>query len=219
MNDSVTFSAVGFQTIGILAADFHEQIRMKESVSLLRPVEVMSSPENLEVVELGFHQMGGFPAFSGHAKIALLVPNPRDEEGLIKEVHFRLHHRGEGKTRIRVRIYQRDSLTGLPGEDLLRENVFIDVPTHQSVTTADLSRYAVPFLREGVYVGLEAIGLVEDDKLRKDFESRLWVRYSTSASPHELTRVWSFHKNKWKIPARPITEPPWNAVFGLSVVF
>lgn len=61
------------------------------------------------------------------------------------------------KSKFRIRLYKKDTKTGLPSEDLLYENVIAFSSKIDGKVKVDISKYNIEFPKEGFFVGLERI--------------------------------------------------------------
>lgn len=89
-------------------------------------------------------------------QVAVQMENNLNSEGLIEKLIFKLKLDGAKKhtCNLRLRIYDvKNTSQKLPGNDLLFENVI--VKPQNGWVTVDVSKYNVPFLKGGVFVGLE----------------------------------------------------------------
>jgi hypothetical protein len=85
------------------------------------------------------------------------LPNTQKREGFIKSVHFYILDIGHPETPFRVRIYEFNTETNQPGNDLLLENVMAAGQGRQGWVHVDVSEQAIPFPIGGVVVAMERI--------------------------------------------------------------
>lgn len=217
--DTLLISFVGYEPLQILVSNFTGKVKLTESATMLREVQVRAQPIASIAKEWGYHRKRGVSlVYTTTGQFATWVANEKNQPALVKEVYYRLdHHANDGATRIRVRLYARDPNTGKPGEDLLRNNVMIDIPANQSLTKIDLSSYLVTVPKEGLYVGMDFIGFVEKNgKLKETTENRLGVRYGEGA-PATVTYEKDTY-GRWKLPSAIAIHPGENAMFGIQVL-
>jgi hypothetical protein len=73
------------------------------------------------------------------------------------------------KSLIRVRIYECNNI-GLPGADILKQNLIVEVNENQKILNVDLKKYKIPFLSNGVFIGIDFLGSRSKDGIMlKDF--------------------------------------------------
>ncbi|MCF6205258.1 MAG: hypothetical protein L3J59_16610, partial [Methylococcaceae bacterium] len=68
----------------------------------------------------------------------------------------------ERDAQVRIRIYERDSLSGIPGKDLLRKSYIVTVKPNQKNIKVDISEENTPFLPDGVFIGIDVLVYVNN---------------------------------------------------------
>lgn len=61
---------------------------------------------------------------------------------------------------VRIRFYDVDLKTGLPSNDLLKENIILVVNEKQTIINANVSDYYIPFNENGIFIGLDLLGYI-----------------------------------------------------------
>jgi hypothetical protein len=88
-------------------------------------------------------------------EIAVLIPNYLQSEGYIHKVGYWISRLGKHKTPFRVRIYKNQN--GMPGEDLLQENLIVHARKGNNWFDIDVSKYNIPIPNEGFFISMEWI--------------------------------------------------------------
>ena len=161
-NDTIIVSALGFDRLATTILDFqkHYSEMVKLTEKLYELDEVIISPDNSEIVNIGFQgkkSKGPLVSNIFGANIGLHIENNTDKTGIVKKVRFFILDEGKPNAPFRVRIYSVDPDNKQPGLDLLTENVIISGPIKGGWVEADLSKYNIAFPKEGVFVMAEWI--------------------------------------------------------------
>ncbi len=156
-NDSLTFSALGFEPRHIPIHSLQDgatvDILLNQKTVILKEVTVYSKKEKIQEFDLGNRYFkGGLNMSSAEdatagASVALLIQNkyPSFYDDLIypvllKDAKVRIADNTTGPFKIRVRLYDVDSLTGSPGNDLLNESIVLESSIKKGWLPFDLSR-------------------------------------------------------------------------------
>lgn len=154
--DTLIFSALGYNrlSIAIQLLDSSSRIFLVESPTVLTELTVSSTKEKRKEFELGNrYARGNLNLSSGEdanagASVALLVENkyPSAHDDLtypvfLQEAKVQIGNNTSGNFKIRVRLYDVDSLTGAPGLDFLNESLVIESGIQRGWLSFDLSKY------------------------------------------------------------------------------
>lgn len=156
--DTVTFSALGFVRklipVKLLQENRIINIFLTEKEEILKEVIVTSKKDKRKEFALGNrYYKGGLNMSSAEdatagASVALLIQNryPSFHEDLIypvflQDAKVRIADNTTGDFKIRVRLYDVDSLTGMPGNDLLNESIVLESVMKKGWLNFDLSEY------------------------------------------------------------------------------
>jgi CubicO group peptidase (beta-lactamase class C family) len=158
--DTVTFSALGFVRrhipVQLLQENKIINIFLNQKAEILGEVIVSSKKEKRKEFDLGNrYYKGGLNMSSAEdatagASVALLIQNkyPSFYEDLIypvflQDAKIRIADNTTGAFKIRVRLYDVDSLTGLPSNDLLNESIVLESQMKKGWLNFDLSKYNI----------------------------------------------------------------------------
>jgi hypothetical protein len=163
----LTVSHIGYSTVKILAKNCPDTIALHQVITKLSPVQVFSNGvRKRKSMKLGVDENNFRFFFTGWLSYATRIKNSKSLEGVIASAKFRisaLRNHEKPKARIRIRVYSVDKNTGLPAEDLLRENLNIDHDSHEKYVEVDLRDYNIAFPHEGLYVGIDILGYIDND--------------------------------------------------------
>jgi len=162
-SDSVLISYMGYKKLLVSkeVAFRNEVIKLHEDVITLNDVFVR--PQKLKKIKLGntalftpFTARGGF----GHQKV-LYIPNNGVNGKIIKIRYFMtdpmMHGvNGSKSYPFRVRLYGKDTINNIIGEDLLKENLIVSL-NKGNWLEVDLSSYNIKIPKSGVFVGIEML--------------------------------------------------------------
>jgi hypothetical protein len=190
INDTLIFSALGYNRksirVRLLDTLNTNTILLNESPTILTELIVSSPKEKRKEFELGNrYSRGNLNLSSGEdanagASVALLVENkyPSAHDDLtypvfLQEAKVRIGNNTLGNFKIRVRLYEVDSLTGAPGKDFLNESLVIVSGIERGWISFDLSKYNL-LVNGPFYIAFEWIMEEKDrDALKamyRDFE-------------------------------------------------
>jgi CubicO group peptidase (beta-lactamase class C family) len=158
LKDTVTFSALGYVRrhipVQLLQENKIINIFLNQKEEILREVIVFSKKEKKKEFDLGNrYYKGGLNMSSAEdatagASVALLIQNkyPSFYSDLVypvflQDAKIRIANNTTGDFKIRVRLYDVDSLTGLPGNDLLNESIVLESEMKNGWLNFDLSRF------------------------------------------------------------------------------
>lgn len=167
-NDTLIFSSVGYnyQKIQILSINPYITVTLNEKIIQLEAVTV-SNNKKTRIFSLGNKYSNtsyicADSAMAGSA-MALLIENkfPRFRRKLknpffLLKTALRIYSNTFNQFKVRVRILEYDSLNGLPGKDLLEQNVIITskIKTDGWIN-ADLSKYNIQIKNERFFLVFE----------------------------------------------------------------
>ncbi|GAB3176372.1 hypothetical protein GCM10027291_38020 [Telluribacter humicola] len=159
-SDGLLISAPGYQTLQIekLNSDTALTVSLVEKPLALDQIPASASSKP-HVVQKGAWRKrpSGYLSSceaSQPREVALYVPNEKSEAGVLRKISFYVSSKGKQRAPIRVRVYKNNN--GMPGEDLLDENVVV-MPGRPWYRWKDviIGRYNLPVPKEGFFVALE----------------------------------------------------------------
>lgn len=179
LKDSVTFSALGYVRRSLGVSGLNDQnitIFLGAKTIMLKEVTVSSKTEKAKEFDLGNrYSKGGLNISSAEeatsgASVALLIQNkyPSYYADLhypvfLENAKVRINDNTTGHFKIRVRLYEMDSLTGKPGDDLLNESIVAESDMRNGWLNFDLSKYNL-YVNGPFFIAFEWI---MDDKDRQ----------------------------------------------------
>ena len=177
---NLLFAALGFErksfVIRELSPDKNNVISLEERATVLGNVTVKSTRANPSVqMELGnqYYNEGSIYADSAAAgsAMALLIENkyPAYEERLttpyhIKSARLRIAHNTFENFKVRIRFLAVDSLTNLPGKDLVNQNIIETSGMKKGWMKFDLQKYNIRINRPSFFLVFEWL-LEDEDRL------------------------------------------------------
>ena len=160
LKDSLTFSALGYDlksvSIQSLGEDRPFILALAPREILLREITVAAKKEKAKVWELGNrYEKGGLNMSSAveataGASVALLIENkyPSYHEDLafpffLQSAKLKINDNTTGPFKIRVRLYDVDSLSGAPGNEFLDRSIILESDIKKGWLDFDLSQYNI----------------------------------------------------------------------------
>ncbi|OOG76809.1 carboxypeptidase-like regulatory domain-containing protein [Algoriphagus sp. A40] len=156
--DTLTFSALGYKPKFTPVSSLEElvEIHLFQKEVLLQEVTVRSKKDKVKGWELGNrYEKGGLNMSSGvdanaGASVALLIENkyPSYHEELVYPVYLesaklKISDNTTGPFKIRVRLYEIDSLSGAPGNEFLDRSIILESDIKKGWLDFDLSQYNI----------------------------------------------------------------------------
>lgn len=120
---------------------------------------------------------------------------PKDKKNkycnFIASVTIYFSKRHNKKSKFRVRLFNKDAITGLPKDDLLNVNLPITIKEKQLKVSVDLSNYNIEMPKDGLFIAFEKLFIPFNEYGKKQAESNNDVLYAP---------VIGFTKYKYKKP-------------------
>ena len=218
--DTLIFSSVGFASKSIAVSMFNEKILDgSTNVSLLADyvqlTEIVVTPRSRSQKDYGmFHlrSISAIPMFiEGNPSTRLIsfVENIEGIDKIIQTVNIAIRSGRSDKTnKLRV-FFARKTDDGFRVVNVADEEIFITDFSNSRIRH-DVSKYNIPFPKEGIGIGIEWIG--EENVAQKRSE-RIGLAVRTTTATSEL-HTWIFENDTWvQFPA--LTEEDINAVPGV----
>lgn len=126
-----------------------------DEIVIIEKIKKYNLIEKLKTVNEGdirmFAMTGGEYAFR--------FKNKKNEKGRLKNVkiHFRRNPKANKLSQYRVKFYSIDSITRKPDAYLLKKDIIISPKNKTYVYNLDVEEQKIPFLEDGIFVGVELI--------------------------------------------------------------
>ncbi|MEP5612770.1 MAG: carboxypeptidase-like regulatory domain-containing protein [Cyclobacteriaceae bacterium] len=149
----LAFSALGYDRVDLPIANLNDSsgisIYLRNIPMALETVEIVIERERQKRFSLGNGQSNGASLYADtiHAgsAMALLIENPGgkniDYPVFLQKAQVQIVNNTFSEFKIRTRVYDVDSITGLPGKDLLNESVVSRSRIKNGWLKVDLSKY------------------------------------------------------------------------------
>jgi hypothetical protein len=170
--EKLTFSALGFETVSHavegMKGKFND-VRLNEQPIQLEEITITPMSEKTITVELGSRvRTEGtqyYDSSSAGAAMAIKVrsdAHPTYYPDLrpplyVRQVRLWIHQNYLKNFKVRVRLYNIDKVTGLPGNDLLNESVIISSRIKKGWVSANLGKYNITINGTQFFVSFEWI--------------------------------------------------------------
>lgn len=131
-------------------------------------------------------------------EIAYLVKNERQELGRIKsiKIYFRNNTNANFIAKYRVKIYSYNKTENIPDENLLKEDIIITPKNKTYQYVLDLKDKKIPFLEDGVCIGLELVDENSTSKKGDKIGPGLRLTYG-----EKNEKTWNNYRNRgWYMP-------------------
>lgn len=161
-DDSVEFSSIGYKLKRYKIEEFNElsdkNIKLEPYLTTLPEVVVV--PRVYKTIKLGTTNKKPWRYSVANifgSQFGISIKNNLKQVGFVKAVSFYIAKTGYPNTPFRIRIYSHDYLNNCPGIDLLNENVIVSKTNGEGWFTVDISKFNIPFERDGIYIMMEWI--------------------------------------------------------------
>lgn len=131
-------------------------------------------------------------------EIAYLLKNERQELGRIKSIKLYIRKNRDANfiAKFRIKIYSYNKTENIPDENLLNEDIIISPKNKTYQYVLDLKKKKIPFLEDGVCVGIELVDENNTSKKGDKIGPGLRLTYGEN---NELT--WNNYRNRgWYMP-------------------
>lgn len=168
VNDSLQISHIGYVKRLIPFKVDQELISLSPQSNLLNEV-IITSPGKIKEAILGFFEQKSSVFMGGVFQYALYIENKSQTIGRVKTLYFKLGHSvnraksDKREAKVRLRIYERDSSTGVPGIDVLKKEFICAIKPNQKLIKIDVSKENIPFLQDGIFIGIDVLGFTDDN--------------------------------------------------------
>ncbi|GAB4156831.1 MAG: hypothetical protein Tsb0033_07920 [Winogradskyella sp.] len=239
INKNVYLSSLGYKDTTLAVTSFIKLKTMflKPLVEELDEVVIKDKFEEtfLEINKIKKNKLrGGYAAGSKPWILALYFPydekySKTEYLNSIKVYVNRSSFIKRYKSKFRIRIYKVDE-EGMPGDDLLMDDLIVETTKKQKEATIDLSQFNILFPKEGLFIALEGLAIsynaFEDVStyVNKEGEkiTRQIVRYSPSFSAtiekKGKMKVVKFDNNIWYDFEVPLMEKNKTFVPATSLI-
>lgn len=174
LNDSIKVSYIGYKPKFISLKKFTENNEYTLNFNLEPEViiieEVIITQKNKKYDKkyiLSEKRKGDVAMFSiiGY-ETTCLIENPKNEIGRIKSIklYIRKNKEADFIAKFRIKIYSYNKVENIPGENILNEDLIISPKNKNYQYTIDLENKKLPFLEDGVCVGIE---MVDENNISK----------------------------------------------------
>lgn len=214
INKKALLSSLGYENLIISVAEliYSKKLYLKVKIETLNEVLLFDKFEEkiLKVNELEEGDLcSGFATNEQKPwMLALHFPYKEiyNETNFLKAVKFYFGNKKNKKSKFRLRVFSVNN-EGLPGEDLLTENVIIDLEKHQKIAEVDISKFNLVIPDNGIYVAYEwlyipynayVVSWCIDQKCKKTEKRTLYrPSFSGFCSDEDYFRVARFTDGYW----------------------
>lgn len=177
--DTLIFTSVGFKPLVTPVINLQSVIYLEEDVISLSEVTIKSKRYSKSAL-IGNTKRKTFLSLGGSNQYAMLLKNEMNSESIIERLFFELQpdtdKKSKWKTAFKIRVYQNNN--GVPGHDLILENIVLSADKNSKLLSVDVSKYSLVLPTNGVFIGVDFIGYFDNEDN--------FIPYSTSKRPLNL---------------------------------
>lgn len=202
----ILISCLNYKDMLITASDLHQKIIFLQPKTYMLNEIVVNKVLNKKVI-LDKVKRRIIPY---HSTIIGMVgkyfPNSSKNAccNFIQSVTIHFPKRRNKKSKFRVRIFDRDSITGLPNKDMLTVNIPITIGENDSEVFLDLSNYSLEMPKNGFFVAFEKLLIPFNHYNKKIHNGRTVDFYSpvigitkSKEFPEINNRNYLYYKGTW----------------------
>ena len=222
--DTLVFSMVGYQTLKVVAGQCRDEVLM-EAQNFQLP-EIVIQPGKFTNIEIGFHRGRQTGKYIGCPQLAVFINNPVKIEGIVQKVHFWMGWENPAFDwqilKVRIRVYKRDSVSGLPSTDILTQQIMVDIArekVYKKHIEIDLKNYHILFPDEGAFIGLDLIGFIDTQGSFIKYMDRRQHLYISSTEVFPDIYTYTYALGQWQKGSSGRYRGLNNARFGVEVKF
>jgi len=171
--DSIEVSSLGYEKSTYVASGFIEGsehvVYLKLKMINLQTVNI--SARDFKIKNAGNHSILSFGSIyidTQGQQTALFIENKKNRNGIISSVSYYLSDKGNVQSPFRIRIYEKDTINGKPGKDLLKE-MLVAQPKEGGWFKIDVSQFNIDVPKDGFFVAIE--GLYPNEYMKNQAES------------------------------------------------
>ena len=165
------FSMIGYESLEMKVADFKRQLKNNYTIKLKPSVteltEVIISGKDLKEKVLGNTTQsksvtGGFSTDLLGNEVGVVMKLKKKRPTYIKDFKCFIAKNKYGQLKFRLNIYEMHK--GMPGKNILTENIYVETDIEQGLLTVDLTKYNI-WVEKDFLVSLEWIEDLGEDVL------------------------------------------------------
>lgn len=206
LKDSIKVTYVGYKSKYIKLNQFTESKNYKLDIKLVpqenKLEEVIIAQNKVDYNKkylLSENREGNINSFYPIGdEVAYHVKNERKELGRIKSIklYFRNNTKANFIAKYRIKIYSYNKTDNKPDENLLSEDIIISPKNKTYQYVLDLKDKKIPFLEDGVCIGLELVDENNTSKKGDKIGPGLRLTYG-----EEIEQTWNNYRNRgWYMP-------------------
>lgn len=169
--DGLLYSKIKITCIGYENLEINKENIKNDTLLLSLAVyplkEIVITPnKKKKLVDLGFFnsKRKTLLGASKGMKICTFIENPYTE---IKRIHsflFKIRNDNDTKLGFKLHLYEKDSVSNLPGKELLQEEIIIILDgKSKNVVEHDVTKHNIDFPANGAFVGIEWFGVLNEE--------------------------------------------------------
>lgn len=208
LNEKVHISCLNYKDTIVFAKELQKKILFLEPKKIELDEIVISKKVDREIVvsKIKKRKVNLIGTFKNPWTVARFFDFNREyeETPYLKKIFIFLSKYDRRKAKIRIRIFSKDSITGLPKDDLVKENLIVDVTKKQRKIDFDMSRYDIEIPKTGFFIALERLHIpynfYEDIFKYKDKPDEKVTRVAPDFGGVLVANEYSYTyiKGKWK---------------------
>lgn len=209
LKDKVHISCLNYKDTIVKAFDLqNKNLKMQSKNEVLSEV-VISKEVDKELIVGKIKRRKVKTSLIGTAKIPWVVARyfeykvEYEKTPFIKEIKIYLSNIKKRKSKFRVRLFLKNSVSNLPKKDLLKKSLIVSVEKREKYVELDLLKYNIEIPKSGIFIALERLNIpynfYEDVFKYKDSITEKVTRVAPDFGgvPVDNEKRYSYSKGKW----------------------
>jgi L-rhamnose mutarotase len=233
-NDTLLFSAIGFETKSVSCFEVKDTIFLNTQLNLLPELTIKGNKDKHKTQKLTIGNIKNKwqGSFTDVCEGLLFIPNEKKVNAKIISAIFRLDRLEsdmKGKSikskemLVRLTLYTRKTNSVFPDKSIAKTSLTQKVKPHQKVVRFDITEWDLRLPTEGIFVGIEFLGhydkdiFIPFDKNKKNRDTRFLLPFSRVQDySHSFIRS-NYGKSLEKLGLAEYGSPSANFNFGIEV--
>jgi len=192
LTDTLIISSLGFEKKriaieGLSSTSSFRIVLKKKPVNLPEITILRKKYKNKTWGNDGLFSIGSMYIDTHGQQTVLYIENEDSMKGKIVSVNFYLSRKGNTKAPFRVRLYEKDTLSGKPGKDLLSEMIVAKPNSKSGWFKMDLTEFDIQIPEQGFFAGIEGLYPGNQQGKNSDIEELSDEEVSFSEAPKTIS--------------------------------
>ena len=206
LKNKIHISCLNYKDTIVLAEDLQNKILfLQPKVIVLDEVIISKRVDKRIVLDRVKREITAMHS-RGMRMLAKYFPNNKKYEccNYISKIDIHFRKRQHKQSKFRIRIFDRDSITGLPKNDLLHKNIPITIDKDEDKVSLDMTDFDIEMPKDGFFIAFEKLFIPFNEYSGSSKDPKATIFYSPvigitkSKEFKKIDRNFVFVKGKWQ---------------------